>query len=116
MESIESFLANRTAKDSVFTRLFSDPYYMYELYQSLYPEDRETTVRDLEDVTIQNALVITIYNDLAFIVKNRLIVFVEDACETDVLIDYIALASVPNHVHRHIDAAWNSLEMRVRQR
>ncbi len=94
MESIESFLANRTAKDSVFTRLFSDPYYMYELYQSLYPEDRETTVRDLEDVTIQNALVITIYNDLAFIVKNRLIVFVEAQstwCENIVLRELLYL-------------------------
>ena len=77
MEAIESFLVNRTAKDSVFTRLFSDPEYMYELYRSLYPDDHETTVHDLEDITIQNSLVVTIYNDLSFLVGDRLIVFVE---------------------------------------
>jgi hypothetical protein len=36
-------IAKRTAKDSVFRDLFKIPKYLLELYQSLHPEDTETT-------------------------------------------------------------------------
>ena len=63
-----------TAKDSVFTDLFSIPKYLLELYQALHPEDKTTTVKDLKSVTCQCILAGHPYNDLGFNVRNRLIV------------------------------------------
>ena len=50
-----------TAKDSVFTDLFSIPEYLLELYQVLHPEDKTTTVKDLKSVTA----FVHAYNDMA---------------------------------------------------
>lgn len=66
-----------TAKDSVFTCLFSTPEYLLELYQVLHPEDKETTVKDLKSVTCQCILAEHPYNDLGFRAGDRLIILVE---------------------------------------
>ena len=66
-----------TAKDSVFTDLFSIPKYLFELYQAIHPEDSETTIEDLKSVTCRCILAEHPYNDLGFCVGDRLIVLVE---------------------------------------
>ncbi len=43
--------ANRVAKDSVFTDLFSDKRYLLGFYQALHPEDNTTTNAGLMAVT-----------------------------------------------------------------
>jgi len=67
----------RSAKASVFEDLFSDKNYLLELYQALHPEDTETTINDLKNVTLNNVLTTSIYNDLGFTVGSRLIILVE---------------------------------------
>lgn len=69
--------AKRIIKDCVFTDLFRMPEYLLALYQTLHPEDLETTAEDLKDITISNVLVDDIYNDLGFRVNNRLIILAE---------------------------------------
>ena len=65
------------AKASVFTDLFSDPKYTYQLYQALHPEDKETVEEDLLLMTIKSKLVNQQYNDLGFLVGDRLIILIE---------------------------------------
>ena len=65
------------AKDSVFHDLFSIPEYLYQLYRTLHPEDKETAEEDLSIVTLQRILVNKEYNDLGFQVKDKLIILVE---------------------------------------
>lgn len=73
----EEVSVKHTAKDSVFTDLFSIPKYVFELYQAIHPEDKETSVEDLKSVTCRCVLAEHPYNDLGFRVGNRLIVLVE---------------------------------------
>ena len=49
-------VAKYTAKDSVFTNLFSDPKYLLQLYRALHPEDLDATEESISNVTIQNIL------------------------------------------------------------
>ena len=70
-------VAKYTAKDSVFTNLFSDPKYLLQLYKALHPEDLEATEESISNVTIQNILLDQSYNDLGFQVGTRLVVLVE---------------------------------------
>ncbi len=70
-------LVNRNIKDSVFRNLFSDKKYLFQLYQALHPEDKETTIDDLEYVTLENVLVRDIYNDLGVRIGDKLIVLIE---------------------------------------
>jgi hypothetical protein len=67
----------RTAKDSVFTSLFSDREYTLRLYRSLHPEDADARAEDVEIVTLQNVLTTDQHNDLGFVVGDRLLVLVE---------------------------------------
>ena len=67
----------RTFKDSVFTDLFSDPRYVYELYRGLHPDDEAVGLDDIQIVTIQNVLTMGSHNDLGFIAGDRLLVLVE---------------------------------------
>ena len=70
--------ANHKAKDSVFTDLFTIPKYLLELYQTLHPEDKTTTEKDLKVITAKCVLAEHIYNDLGFMVgDNQLIMLVE---------------------------------------
>ena len=70
-------MAKYTAKDSVFTNLFSDPKYLLQLYKALHPEDLDATEENISNVTIQNILLDQSYNDLGFQVGTRLVVLVE---------------------------------------
>lgn len=76
-QKMRSEIMKRTIKDSVFTNLFQDRKYLIQLYQALHPEDRETTVDELKDITIRNVLTDNIYNDLGFMVGSRLMILVE---------------------------------------
>ena len=67
----------RTAKDSVFTHMFSEPKYLLELYKTLHPEDTEATEADIQDVTIQNVITDNMYNDLGFFVRDKLVILLE---------------------------------------
>ena len=67
----------RKVKDTVFTDLFGDPKYLLQLYQTLHPEDIETTEEGLKYVTLEPVIVDGIYNDLGFMVGNKLMVLVE---------------------------------------
>lgn len=69
--------AKRTAKDSVFRDLFTQPDYLLALYRALHPEDRETGAGDLEIVTIERVVTDGEYNDLGFTAGGRLLVLVE---------------------------------------
>ncbi len=64
-------------KATVFSDLFYNPKYLIELYQTLHPEDKSATEKDLRDVTIRNVLVNDIVNDLGFRVGNRLLLLLE---------------------------------------
>ena len=67
----------RKVKDSVFTSLFSDRRYLFELYRALHPEDTDATPDDISNVTIHNVLTDGMYNDLGFLLKDRLVILVE---------------------------------------
>ena len=69
--------ANRNAKDSVFVNLFGRIEYLFQLYQSLHPEDTETRPSDLTIATLESHLVNQQYNDLAFLVRNRILILLE---------------------------------------
>lgn len=70
-------IAKKTAKDSVFRDLFENPKYLLQLYQSLHPEDTETTQEQIGSVTIKNVLLDQMYNDLGFTVGSKLLLLVE---------------------------------------
>lgn len=67
----------RKIRDSVFTDLFQDKKYLFQLYQALHPEDGEATKDEIADITIKHVLVDADYNDLGFSVGDRLMVLVE---------------------------------------
>ena len=67
----------RTVKDTVFTNLFSDTKYLFQLYRCLHPEDTAATVDQITNVTLKPVLTNAIYNDLGFMVDNRLVLLVE---------------------------------------
>ena len=73
----EEQIVKRTIKDSVFTDFFRIPENLLELYQVLHPEDKEATISDLHNITVESVLVDDIYNDLGFRVSDRLIILVE---------------------------------------
>ena len=68
---------NRNIKDSVFCDLFGRQEYLFQLYQVLHPEDKDTEIDDLTIVTLSRIIVREMYNDLGFLAGNRLIVLVE---------------------------------------
>ena len=68
---------NNTAKDSVFTHLFSIPEYLFMLYQTLHPEDKKSTVNDISSVTTRCILAEHQYNDLGFLIRDKLLILVE---------------------------------------
>lgn len=66
-----------TAKASVFTDLFSETEYAFQLYQALHPEDTSSTANDVIVMTLESHLVNQQYNDLGFMVGDKLIILVE---------------------------------------
>lgn len=67
----------RKIKDSVFTNLFQDRKYLFQLYKALHPEDHNARENEIADVTIKHVLVDADYNDLGFSLGNRLMILVE---------------------------------------
>lgn len=69
--------AKKTVKDSVFTNLFGESKYLFQLYQAIHPEDTGVKETDLKAITLENIFTDGIYNDLGFIKGNKLMVLVE---------------------------------------
>ena len=67
----------RTAKATVFTHLFSDPEYRFQLFQSLHPEMTDLTAADIVLLTINNVLLNKPYNDLGLLAGGKLLILVE---------------------------------------
>ena len=67
----------RTAKDTVFTHLFSEPEYRLQLAQALHPEMKDLTPEDITLLTLTNVLLDKLYNDLGLLVGNKLLILVE---------------------------------------
>jgi hypothetical protein len=69
-------LVNRQYKDSVFSRYFSDPQRLIEVYNAIegahYPPDATVEIQTLEDVLFHEQI-----NDLAFLLERRLIILIE---------------------------------------
>jgi len=67
---------NRKFKDSVFTKLFSDPDLLRELYCALegvsLPPDTPVSIN-----TLENVLYMDLYNDISFEIDGKLIVLIE---------------------------------------
>jgi hypothetical protein len=74
--------AKRTAKNSVFLNLFEDKKYLLELYQTLHPEDTDTTEDDLDIVTIENVLTDNLYNDLGIMAHGEKLLLLLEAQAT----------------------------------
>ena len=66
-----------TAKDSVFTDLFSKPRYRFELFKTLHPEAEDITEDDIQLITLKPVIINQPYNDLGILVRGRLMIFVE---------------------------------------
>lgn len=64
-------VAKHKIKDSVFTNLFKDRKYLFQLYKALHPEDTNATEGQLTYVTIENILINGLYNDLGFTERRR---------------------------------------------
>lgn len=56
-KSLNDNIAKRNIKDSVFTNLFRDNKYVFELYQALFPDDKDATIDDIETITLEYDLV-----------------------------------------------------------
>lgn len=67
----------RNAKDTVFTSLFRNREYLFQLYQTLHPEDKVSNPEDLTIVTLENIMAGGIHNDLGFQLKEKLIFLIE---------------------------------------
>ena len=67
----------RAVKDSVFSYLFKEPQYSWQLYRSLHPEDDTVREEDIKLVTLANIMTGGQYNDLGFLVKDKLIILAE---------------------------------------
>lgn len=70
-------VAKHKIKDSVFTNLFKEKKYLFQLYKALHPNGTNVTEEQLTYVTIENILINGLYNDLGFMVGNRLIILTE---------------------------------------
>ncbi|MBQ9565769.1 MAG: hypothetical protein IJU98_09300, partial [Synergistaceae bacterium] len=73
----EQIKAKRTGKDSVFTHLFSEAEYRFQLFQSLHPELKDVAMDDIIPLTITNVVIDRPYNDLAILAGKTLLILVE---------------------------------------
>ena len=108
-------VAKHKIKDSVFTNLFKDKKYLFQLYKVLHPEDTNATEEQLTYVTIENILINGLYNDLGFMVGNRLVILTEAQSTWSVNIiirvllylaqtyhDYLALTKQPLYSSKQV--------------
>ena len=109
--------AKLTIRDSVFSDLFRDKRYLLKLYQTLHPEDTETTEDDLVDVTIQNVLTNNLYNALGFRNKDRIVILTEAQSSWSVNIVVRAFLYLAQTWNDYIDATnqnrYGSRKMRL---
>ena len=61
--------AKWTVKDSVFGRLFSDKENLLKVYRVFHPEDEDSTVEDIERLTLESVFINQQYNDLGFMIQ-----------------------------------------------
>ena len=73
----EQARGKRTGKDSVFTHLFSDAKYRFQLFQTLHPEIAEVRMKDVIPLTITTVVIDRPYNDLALLAGEKLLILVE---------------------------------------
>ena len=73
----EVIKGKRTGKDSVFTHLFSEPEYRFQLFQTLHPELKGVTIDDIIPMTISNVVLDRPYNDLGLLAMRRLLILTE---------------------------------------
>ena len=99
----DELVLKRTVKDSVFTDLFSMPEYLLELYRTLHPEDKKTSVNDLMDITLKNILSDDLYNDLGFRVKDKQLILVECQSTWSINILIRAIQYLMETYNRYID-------------
>ena len=77
MTEQEQAKGKRTGKDSVFTHLFSEAKYRFQLFKTLHPELKEVTANDIIPMTISNIVLDRPYNDLGFLAGRRLLILTE---------------------------------------
>lgn len=77
MAEQEQIKGKRTGKDSVFTHLFSEAKYRFQLFQTLHPELANVTIDDVIPLTITNVIIDRPYNDLALLAGKKLLILVE---------------------------------------
>ena len=76
--SVEIVTQKSKYKDSVFSYLFKDEQYRYQLYKFLHPEDTTVQPKDIAVNTLAPVMVNDLYNDLCLRVRDRMMIFVED--------------------------------------
>lgn len=69
--------AKYVAKASVFTNLFSEEEYRFQLYKALHPEDKDIRRGDIGLMTLESQLVNQQFNDLGILIRDKLIILVE---------------------------------------
>ena len=67
----------RTGKDSVFTHLFSEAKYRFQLFKTLHPEIAGLKMKDVIPLTITTVVIDRPYNDLALLAGKKLLILVE---------------------------------------
>ncbi len=77
MVSKSSDSIKRNLKDSVFVNFFGDKENVMDLYRELHPEDKESTINDLDIRTVRRVIMKGYTNDLGFSIGNRHICLVE---------------------------------------
>jgi len=90
-----------TVKDNIFRDLFSDVQYVFQLYQSLHPEDKETTQEDIKTETLESIIYGGEHNDLGFSVKDKMIILVEAQTTWSVNILIRFLGYLANSYHTY---------------
>ena len=107
-EEITIARGKRTAKDTVFTHLFSEPEYRLQLAQALHPEMKGLTPEDITLLTLTNVLLDKLYNDLGLLVGNKLLILVEAQATWSVNILIRLLLYLAETYNRLIvDNEWN---------
>ena len=104
----EPVKGKRNGKDTVFTHLFSEPKYRFQLFHALHPELKDVTVKDIIPMTIQNILLDQPYNDLGLLVGNVLLILVEAQATWSINILIRLLLYLAQTYNRLINAqGWN---------
>ena len=77
MAGQEQLKGKRTGKDSVFTHLFSEAKYRFQLFRTLHPELKDIAMEDVIPLTLTNVVIDRPYNDLALLAGETLLILVE---------------------------------------